>query len=107
MVDRSRWPALSHAASTKPARNARMPPSMWPVQGHGRRPEASPRDVSVPARIVVPSQIANEGEPGRQTRHFRTIHEPPGQDANQTGLLLHIRGGGDILAGLLKRLTME
>ena len=52
-------------------------------------------------------QVANESEPGRQARHFRTINEPPGQDANQTGLLLNISGGGDILAGLLKRLTME
>src|SRR4030095_8552298 len=57
--------------------------------------------------IVLPSQVANEGEPGRQTRHFRTIDESPCQDPNQTGLLLNISGRGDILARLLKRLTME
>src|SRR5262245_6142058 len=55
----------------------------------------------------MPSQVANEGESGRQTRHFRTIDEPPCQDPNQTGLLLNLSGRGDILAGLLKRLTME
>src|ERR671925_2264691 len=61
----------------------------------------------VPTRIVMPSQIANEGEPGRQTRHCRTIDEPPCQDTHQTSLLLNISGGGDILARLLKRLTVE
>src|SRR4029453_8182862 len=63
--------------------------------------------VSVPTRIVMPLQVANEGEPGRQTRHFRTIDEPPCQDPNQTGLLLNLSGGGDILGGLLKKTAME
>src|SRR5262249_55812752 len=55
----------------------------------------------------MPSQVANEGEPGRQTRHFRTIDEAPCQDANQTGLLLNLSSRGDILTCLLKRLTMK
>src|SRR5215470_13331256 len=60
-----------------------------------------PGDVSIPTRIVVPLQVANKGKPGRQTRHFRTVNESPCQDADQTGLLLNLRSGGDILACLL------